>query len=84
MINIPEIVKAQRDLMGQLAITFKDDEGKEFVKAFSELRAGISWPIRGSSRVHGDPGALLRGDLRQTRFPDAPLRKGIFQTPSSS
>ena len=46
MINVPEIVKAQRDMMGQLDITFKDDEGKEFVKAFSELRAGISWPIR--------------------------------------
>ena len=46
MIQMPEIVKAQRDLAGQLAITFKDDDGKEFVKAFSELRAGVSWPIR--------------------------------------
>ena len=70
MINVPEIVKAQRDLTGQLAITFKDDEGKEFVKAFSELRAGISWPIRAlpgymailglySGAVFGKPDSLM-------------------------
>ena len=46
MIQVPPIVKAQREITGQLAITFKDDEGKELVKAFSELRAGLSWPIR--------------------------------------
>jgi hypothetical protein len=46
MINVPEIVKAQRDLTGRLAVIFKDDDGKEFAKAFSELRAGISWPMR--------------------------------------
>jgi hypothetical protein len=46
VIQVPPIVKAQREITGQLAITFKDDEGKELVKAFSELRAGLSWPIR--------------------------------------
>jgi hypothetical protein len=70
MIKVPEIVKAQRDLSGQLAITFKDDEGKEFEKAFSELRAGISWPIRSlpgymailglySGAVFGKPESLM-------------------------
>jgi hypothetical protein len=70
MIKVPEIVKAQRDLSGQLAITFKDDEGKEFEKAFSELRAGISWPIRSlpgymailglySGAVFGKPDSLM-------------------------
>ena len=50
MINMPKIKKAERDLTGRLAITFEDlDPGakeKEFVKAFSELRGGVSWPIR--------------------------------------
>jgi hypothetical protein len=46
MTKIPEIVKVQRDLTGQLGITFKDDDGKEFVRFFSELRGGISWPIK--------------------------------------
>jgi hypothetical protein len=50
MINMPKIVKAERDLTGRLAIKFEDvDPGakeKEFTKAFSELRGGISWPIR--------------------------------------
>jgi hypothetical protein len=46
MINMPQIQKAQRDLMGQIAVTFKGDDGKEFERYFSEMRAGISWPIR--------------------------------------
>ncbi len=47
MILMPEIKKAQRDLMGLFTITFTDkDDGKEFTKAFSELRGGICWPIR--------------------------------------
>ena len=46
MINMPEILKAQRDLMGQIAVTFVGDDGKEFERYFSEMRAGISWPIR--------------------------------------
>jgi len=70
MTKVPEIVKAQRDLTGQLGITFKDDEGKEFVKFFSELRAGISWPIKAlpgymailglySGAVFGKPESLM-------------------------
>ena len=43
---MPQIQKARRDLMGQIAVTFKGDEGKEFERYFSEMRAGISWPIR--------------------------------------
>lgn len=46
MIEMPEILKAERDLAGNLAVHFKDDDGKEVVKAFSEIRAGVSWPIR--------------------------------------
>jgi hypothetical protein len=47
MNSLPEFKKAQRDLSGLLAMTFLNkDDGKEFTKAFTELRAGISWPIR--------------------------------------
>jgi hypothetical protein len=47
MILMPEIKKVQRDLMGQFTVTFLDkDDGKEFTKAFTELRAGICWPLR--------------------------------------
>jgi hypothetical protein len=48
MINMPQIVKTQRELTGEFSVTFKsgDGEGKEFTKAFSEIRAGVSWPIR--------------------------------------
>jgi len=47
MILMPEIKKVERDLMGQFAVTFLDkDDGKEFTKAFTELRAGICWPLR--------------------------------------
>ncbi len=46
MIDMPEIIKAQRDLTGKLAIAFKGDDGKEFETAFSDIRAGVSWPIR--------------------------------------
>ena len=47
MIQPPRPQKAQRDLTGLLTVTFRNmDDGKEFIKAFSELRSGISWPIR--------------------------------------
>jgi hypothetical protein len=47
MILMPEIKKVQRDLMGQFTVTFIDkDDGKEFTKAFTELRGGICWPVR--------------------------------------
>jgi hypothetical protein len=47
MILMPEIKKAQRDLMGLFTVTFLDkDTGKEFTKAFTELRGGICWPVR--------------------------------------
>ena len=47
MIQPPRPQKAQRDLTGLLTVTFRNmDDGKEFIKAFSELRAGVSWPIR--------------------------------------
>ena len=50
MIEMPKFLKAERDMAGQLAIKFEDlDPGakdKEFTKCFTELRAGISWPIR--------------------------------------
>ena len=82
MINVPEIVKTQRELTGRLAVTFKDDEGKEFVKAFSELRAGISWPIRDlpaymailglySGAVFGKPDSLML--LYEKEYPDSIL-----------
>ncbi len=50
MENVPRVIKAERDLTGLLTIKFEDldpeAKEKEFTKAFSELRAGISWPIR--------------------------------------
>ena len=47
MIQPPRPQKAQRDLTGLLTVTFHNmDDGKEFTKAFTELRAGVSWPIR--------------------------------------
>ncbi len=47
MIQMPEIKKTERDLMGQFTIDFVNkDDGKEFTNAFTELRAGISWPIQ--------------------------------------
>ena len=50
MKNLPKVLKAERDLGGQLTIKFEDlDPGakdKEFTHAFSEIRAGIAWPFR--------------------------------------
>ena len=45
MIALPEILKAERNLMGSISIKFKGEQG-EFEKAFSDIRAGISWPIK--------------------------------------
>ena len=48
MNNMPEIKKTERDLNGQFVINFiNKDDGKEFSRAFSELKAGIFWPLRG-------------------------------------
>ena len=49
MIQPPRPQKAQRDLTGLLTVTFRNmDDGKEFIKAFSELRAGdlLADPVR--------------------------------------
>jgi hypothetical protein len=47
MTSMPEFKKARRELTGHLALTFLNkDNNQEFTKAFTELRAGISWPIR--------------------------------------
>jgi len=43
--QVPEIIKAERDLTGLTAITFKGDP-ENIIKAFSDIRAGISWPVR--------------------------------------
>ncbi len=45
MIQVPTILKAEKDLTGRIAVTFKGDEG-EFSQAFSEFQGGISWPLR--------------------------------------
>ncbi len=67
MKNTPKILKAERDLTGRLTIDFEDlDEDakeKKFTKAFEELRAGISWPIR---RVQGS--AVILGLYSGCRF----------------
>lgn len=45
MNGLPQIVKAERNLTGEIVITFKEED-KETETAFSDIRAGISWPIR--------------------------------------
>ncbi len=52
MINVPKILKTERDLTGLFTIEFENldpdipEKEKKFSKPFSELRAGIAWPIR--------------------------------------
>jgi hypothetical protein len=81
LVEIPNPLKAQRELTGQLAITFLNgDTGKEFVRSFTELRAGISWPIRAlpgymaivglySGAVFGKPDSLML--LYEKEYPDS-------------
>jgi hypothetical protein len=45
MINLPQIVKAERDLTGAVSIRFKGEDG-EFENSFRDIRAGVSWPIK--------------------------------------
>jgi hypothetical protein len=64
---LPKILKAEKDLTGLLTINFQDQDPeakeKEFAKAFSELRAGISWPFRAV-----DGYMCILGVLAGTRF----------------
>ena len=46
MINMPQIIKAQRDLMGQIAVTFKGDDGKEFEGIFPKCGPGFPGQAR--------------------------------------
>jgi hypothetical protein len=46
VVSFPKIIKREKDLTGNTTLTFQSGDDKPYDRSFSDMRGGLSWPIR--------------------------------------